>query len=228
MSATTAVSPTLKRVAPPAANVRPTVYIVDDDDDVREALVWLMESTDLRPEPYPSAAEFLDAFDEEAPGCILLDYEMSGMNGLELQETLVENRVETPIVMLTGFGEVDRAVRAMRNGAVSFLEKPVTQNRLLEVIGEALAKDSKIRIKKAERREFEKRLAELSHRQIQILKLVAQGLKSRQISEQLQISVRTVESHRGEALARMEADTTELIQKFVYFGLIEMAEESET
>ena len=119
----------------------PTVVLVDDDESVRDALKWLIESVDLRVDTYSSAAEFLTSFDPAAPGCLVLDVRMPGMSGLELQKQLVESGVEIPVIVITGHGDVPMCVQAFENGAFSFLEKPINHQKFLDEIHRAIEHD---------------------------------------------------------------------------------------
>ena len=128
----------------------PTVYVVDDDQSVRDSLRWLIESVNLKVEAYASAQEFLEAYDREASGCLLLDVRMPGTSGLELQHRLAGEEYSLPIIIITGHGDVQMAVRAMRDGAVDFVEKPFNDQMLLERVQEALDKDRRARARRDE------------------------------------------------------------------------------
>ena len=141
-----------------------TVFIVDDDHAVRDSLRWLVESINLDVETYGSAKSFLDACDPNRPGCLVLDVRMPGMSGLELQDNLIGRGITLPVIVITGYGDVPSAVRAMRQGAVDFLEKPFDDQALLELIQHCVHRDALNRQEEAGRREVRKNLARLTPR----------------------------------------------------------------
>lgn len=194
----------------------PTVYVVDDDDQVRSSLRWLLESVGLPVETFASGDEFLKVYDPNGPGCLLLDVRMPGMSGLDLQEHLASQGIDTPIIVMTGFADVPMAVRALKAGAVEFIEKPFSDQVLLEHIYEAIEKDAKRRERSLRHAEVEKRIADLTPRQHQVMELVVSGKATKQIARQLGISHKTVEAHRAHIMQKMAADSlAELVQMAV-------------
>ncbi len=185
----------------------PTVYIVDDDQATRKSLRWLVETLDVQVQTFHCATAFLDAFDPEQPGCLLLDMMMPGMTGLELQQELRRRGIEIPVIIITGFGDIPSAVRAVKNGAVEFLEKPVNDEMLVEQIRKALDLDAR---RRSERRSVDavmSRLALLTPREEEILGLVVEGLSSKEIAARLDVSFKTVEAHRAKIMRKMEAES---------------------
>lgn len=183
----------------------PVVWIVDDDLRVRCWLQQLIETVNLNTRAYSTAREFLDEFDEQIPGCLVLDVRLSGMSGLDLQDELIRRHARIPVIVISGFGDVSTAVRAMRAGALDFLEKPFPPQTLLDRIGQALEIDAKNRRRKTEREAFRRRLARLSGRQRQVLEMIVEGKTTGQIARGLGLSAKTVYAHRAEALAKIDA-----------------------
>ena len=182
-----------------------TVFVVDDGPAIRESLRWLLESAGLQVETYASAEEFLEAFDDSKPGCLLLDVCMPAMNGLELQQRLTARGALTPIVFLTAFGKVPQAVRACQAGAVDFIEKPFRDEVLLMAIRKALAIDRGIREKQVEQATFSERAARLTPREREVMAEVIAGKSTREIASDFGVSHRTVEVHRGRLMHKLEA-----------------------
>lgn len=181
------------------------VCVVDDDPAIRKSLRWLIESVGLTVEAFESAREFLDAYDPEKPGCIVLDVRMPGMNGLELQEKLRDMHSQIPIIIVTGYGDVPMAVRAVKSGAVEFLEKPVSDQLLLGHIQQAIEDDLKNRDKLAEQRAIYMRAEQLTRREREVLKLVVEGLSSKEIAAKFSVSLKTIETHRVKIMKKMQA-----------------------
>ena len=183
----------------------PTVFIVDDDPAMRESLTFLVSSVGLRVESFPSALEFLDSYEPSSDGCLVLDIRMPGMSGLELQERLRERRIDMPIVMITGFGDVPMAVRALKRGAVDFLEKPFTDQDLLDRIHEAIEEDRLRRRERRRRDDIDGRIARLTSRERQVMKCVVEGKSNKIIAQQLGLSPKTIEVHRARMMDKMKA-----------------------
>ncbi|UCC30501.1 MAG: response regulator transcription factor [Phycisphaerales bacterium] len=191
----------------------PTVFVVDDDEALRQSLTRLMESVNLPVETYPDAQAFLDSHDSGRPGCLVLDIRMPGMNGLELQDKLAKGRVRIPIIIISAHGNVDKAVRAMKSGAVDFIKKPYKGELLLERIRQALELDARIRRQEAARAEVAARLALLSPREHEVIEMLAAGKTPKQIAFELDLSRKTVDVHRGHIMMKMRADTlVELVE----------------
>ncbi|HEY2927852.1 response regulator transcription factor [Piscinibacter sp.] len=190
----------------------PTVYLVDDEDVVRDALAWLLRSRRLLSEGFASAEAFeamlatRPAGWPTSPACLLLDVRMPGTSGLVLFERLVERKLldALPVIFLTGHGDVPTAVAAVKRGAFDFVEKPFADNALVDRIEQALAKSTDAILKRRERDAVERRLAELTDRERDVMRLVVEGRPNKLIADELEISVRTVEVHRARVFEKME------------------------
>ncbi|WP_079435123.1 response regulator transcription factor [Zoogloea sp. LCSB751] len=178
---------------PPAL---PTVYVVDDDDGVRESLRWLLESVGHPVRVFRHGRDFLDGYDPNLPGCLLLDIRMPLMGGFELQEVLRIDNPALPILFLTGHGTIPMSVRAMRAGAFDFIEKPFSDQALLERVQDAVNDAAERHRQQRHVRSINHHLAMLSPREREVLDLLMDGMSSRQIGEELGISKKTVEVHR--------------------------------
>jgi RNA polymerase sigma factor (sigma-70 family) len=183
----------------------PTVFIVDDDEGVRSALALLMESIGMPVETFESAQTFLDQFDPLRSGCLILDVRMKGMSGLDLQERLTNEAIYPPVIIITGHGDVPMAVRAVKVGAVDFIEKPFNDQVLLDSIHRAIEQDAQRRGKAMRRAEIEERLERLTPREQEILNLVVSGKRNKTIAFELDISQSTVEAHRSKVMEKMQA-----------------------
>jgi two-component system response regulator FixJ len=188
-------------------NQQPTVFVVDDDPSIRRVLAQLFESEDLPSESFASAQEFLDRYDPSRPGCLLLDVRMPGASGLELQDLLMEQGVQLPIIFMTAYANVPMSVRAMKAGALDFVEKPFNEQRLLEAVQRALERDRQTRQSARDREEVRRRLRLLTRRERQVLELVVSGRTNREIAEHWGISEKTVKIHRGRAMGKMRANS---------------------
>jgi two-component system, LuxR family, response regulator FixJ len=184
-----------------------TVFIVDDNNSVRDSLRWLVQSVGLNVETYASAQEFLDSYDYGRAGCLLLDVRMPGMSGLELQEKLAEENIDIPIIIITGHGDVPMAIRAMKSGAMDFIEKPFNDQMLLERIQQAIEVDAKTRTAKSEFDKIQECMDLLTPREREVMDLLALGKCNKTIAAELGLSARTVEIHRGRVLEKMNAGT---------------------
>lgn len=183
----------------------PVVFIVDDDDAVRRFLSGLIESVELPVEAYASARDFLAAYEPGRPGCLVLDVRMPGMSGLELQRELAERAIDLPVIVLTGHGNVQVAVHAMKAGAVDFVEKPFDNELLLDRIQKAVAESVRADGERVKRNEIAKRMRLLSPRERQVLDLVVAGETNKGVARHLDISERTVEIHRANVMRKMRA-----------------------
>jgi FixJ family two-component response regulator len=189
------------------------VYVVDDDQSVRESLVSLIRSAGLRVENFASAQEFLDgilstnAKNRAAPSCLVLDVRMPGMSGLELQQRMAEINFEMPIIFITGHGDVPTSVRAMKAGAIEFLTKPFDDHDLLGAIALAIERNRIARQQQAETAELRSRYESLTPREQEVMALVVVGLLNKQIAAELGISEVTVKIHRGQVMQKMRADS---------------------
>ena len=185
----------------------PTVFVVDDDDAVRTSLRLLLKSVGLPVETFAAAQEFLDNFDAERAGCLVLDIRMPGMSGLELQQRLNEIHAIVPIVFITGHGDVPMAVEAMQHGAVDFIQKPFRDQDLIDRINQALEKDRDNRAGLKERDAIRRRMQQLTPREREVLDLVTQGKANKVIAGDLNVSQRTVEIHRARVMEKMGASS---------------------
>jgi RNA polymerase sigma factor (sigma-70 family) len=188
-----------------------TVFIVDDDAAVRDSIKELVESVGLQAEGYDSALAFLDAFESQRPGCLVLDVRMAEMSGLVLQERLNELEASIPVILLTGHGDVPMAVQAMRSGAVDFVQKPYREQALLDSINAALATDVAARRSSVATDDVEQRLSSLTGREREVLGQILSGLTSKEIARELGVSPRTVEAHRKNLLQKLGIATVKLL-----------------
>ncbi|MHC4742460.1 MAG: response regulator transcription factor [Planctomycetota bacterium] len=200
--------------------IEPTVFIVDDDEAVRQSLQLLAESVGLKATCFAKPLEFLDQYDPALPGCLVLDIRMPEMSGLELKAKLAERKIEIPVIFLTGHGDVDMGVGAMKTGAVDFIQKPPNDEALLDSIQKAIQQDAERRRRSAEREGASQRLASLTRRERQIMELLVQGQADKQIAHELGISIRAVGLHRRKILDKVGvASVVELTRLVVKFGL---------
>ena len=201
----------------------PIVHVVDDDPGVLDAVRLLLRSVGLASRGYASALEFLEAHDPDAPGCLVLDLRMPGMSGVELQERLGELGSDIPIVFVTAHGDVPTAVRAVKAGAIDFIQKPFHDQQLLDRVHEALALNARSRVLRAERRQIIQRIAGLTPREREAMTLVVAGLPNKKIARELRISERTVEVHRARVMEKMEARSVpELVRMVLKAGAATM------
>lgn len=195
-------------VAFAAGRVTPAkVHIIDDDEAIRDALSWLLQSRDVGAEAWASAEAFLDAWAPDMTGCLLLDIRMDGMSGLELFDRLRERGCRMPVIFLTGHGDVPIAVSALKKGARDFVEKPFNDNDLVDRVIDALAYDAAQRVREAGQASVAARLATLTQRERQVMELVVAGKLNKVIADDLGISMRTVEVHRAHVFEKMGVKT---------------------
>jgi FixJ family two-component response regulator len=200
----------------------PTAFVVDDDDSIRTLWRWLMESNGIAVKTFAAAAEFIETYPPDAPGCLVLDLKLPGMSGLELQEYLKAKGVEIPIVIVTGHGDVSTAVSALKGGAVDFIEKPFGYREVLSIIRGAFRRDAEIRSKRIQRRSVSGRLAALTERERDVLRRVIEGKPNKIIADELDISMKTVEFHRSKMMEKMGVGSVaELVQLTLGFSLME-------
>ena len=199
----------------PHASHAPHVYIVDDDDAIRDALGWLFKTRGVSQQSFASAEDFLAHWSPELCGCILLDMRMSGMSGNELFDLLRERGNTLPVIFLTGHGDVPMAVAALKNGAYDFVEKPCNDNELVDRVLEALRLDAEQRVDAAHADSFKRRSERLSTRERQVMDLVLQGKLNKNIADELQISIRTVEVHRSSVFEKMGVRTAVELARIV-------------
>ena len=183
------------------------IAIVDDDPSVRKGLERLIRSLGWQAETFASAQQFLDRPRTAAPSCVVLDLQLPGLSGLDLQKRMSEAGLETPIVFLTGHGNIPTSVQAMKAGAVEFLTKPVDEQDLLRAIQEAIERDRRMREEHADKRELKRRYESLTAREQEVMAQVISGLLNKQIAGELKITEDTVKFHRGHIMRKMQADS---------------------
>ena len=183
------------------------IAIVDDDPSAREGLSSLLRSAGLKVETFASAQEFLARPSADAPSCLVLDLQLPGLSGLELQKRMAEAGLEIPIVFLTGHGNIPASVQAMKAGAVEFLTKPFDDEQLLQAIQEAVERDRRTRQQRVDLRKLRDRYESLTAREQEVMRLVVSGLLNKQIAGELNITEFTVKIHRGRVMRKMHADS---------------------
>jgi FixJ family two-component response regulator len=189
------------------------VYIVDDDEAMRDSLQWLIESQGLAVRAFAAAGDFLAACGDAMAGCIVLDVRMPGMSGLELYEKMNLRRCTLPVIFITGHGDVPMAVSALKKGAVDFIEKPFNDKELLRVIGQCLERERATRAQRQREGETARRLAGLTEREREVMDLVLAGKLNKQVADVLNISIKTVEVHRARIMDKMGVrSVAELVQ----------------
>lgn len=197
----------------------PIVYVVDDEEVVREAVKWLLSSVGIEVCCCESANEFLETYELDRPGCVVLDVRMPGMGGLELHDLLIARKDPIPVIFLTAHGDIPMATRAMAAGAAQFFEKPFNNQLLLDAVQHAVAESRQTIDVAHRRRDVRHRIASLSKRQRQILELIVEGTTSRAIAESLGISPRTVEVHRAKIMEKMDVTSIAgLVRRVVESG----------
>lgn len=200
----------------------PTVFIVDDDQEVREALGLLMQSVGLNAVSFSSPQAYLDQLDCGRPGCLILDVRLKGMSGLDLQQRLTQEPIHPPIIIITGHGDVPMAVRAVKAGAVDFIEKPFNDQTLLDAVHRAFDLDARNRGQALRLADIQERLARLTPREREILNQVIAGKRNKVIAIELGISQSTVEAHRAKVMEKMEAGSlSDLMRMMIAIGQVE-------
>jgi RNA polymerase sigma factor (sigma-70 family) len=186
----------------------PTVFVVDDDPAVRKGIVRLLKSAGYRAQPFASADEFLASWlPDPAPGCLLLDLMLPGIDGLQLQRRLQTARHGIPIIFISGQGDIPSSVSAMKAGAVDFLPKPFQDDELLRAVDEAVRRDARKRTEQADREAVAARFATLTPREREVMALVVRGLPNKRIAQELGVSEKTVKIHRGRVMEKMQAQS---------------------
>jgi FixJ family two-component response regulator len=198
------VSPNKHPSESPQAQDSPLVYLVDDDEAVRDSLGLLLRSVGLDCEVYASALEFLEAYDPQRHSCLVADIRMPGLSGLELQQRLNEQRTDVPVIFITGHGDVPMAVNAMKSGASDFIQKPFRDQDLIDRIHKALAQDRERRAWRAQEKVIRERLALLTPRETEVMKRVVRGQANKVIAMDLGVSQRTVELHRARVMRKLK------------------------
>ena len=184
-----------------------TVFIIDDDAGVRASIQDLVESVNLRAEPFATAQGFLSSERRDGPSCLVLDVRLPDTSGLDLQQELSRAGVRIPIIFITGHADIPMTVKAMKSGAVEFLTKPFREQDLLDVIHRALKRDRSVREKQRQLAELQKRYSTLSARECEVMSLVVSGLLNKQIAAKLGASETTVKIHRGRVMQKMQAES---------------------
>lgn len=186
-------------------DLQPKVFVVDDDEPVRDAIGMLLDTVGIDYAAFASAQDFLDAYDPACGGCLILDIRMPGMSGLDLQRKLIDMEADIPVVFITGHGDVPMAVEAMKRGAVDFIRKPFRDQELLDRVQEALNADADQRARHADLAAIHSRVAELTPREQQVFQRVADGQANKVVAIDLGISERTVEIHRSQVMQKTGA-----------------------
>ncbi len=201
---------------------QPIIFIIDDDEQVRNALILLMESVGLAIESYASAQDFLNNFDVAKAGCIILDVRMPGMSGLDLQARLTAEKIHPPIIIITGHGDVPMAVRAVTAGAVDFIEKPFNNQSMLDSVHKAIEVDAVQRGESSRLQDIETHYNTLTPREKEVLLSVIEGKRNKVIAYDLNISQSTVEAHRSKVMDKMSATSlSDLMRMAISLKLIQ-------
>lgn len=185
-------------------SLKPLVRVIDDDDAMRCSWAFLIEGEGWDVVTYSDALDFIASNDFQRPGCLVLDVRMPRMSGLELQDKMQELGIDLPIIFISGHGDIDMAVRTLKQGASDFLQKPVDDQRLLTAIGNAVMKNLNHRRTEMELSDFRKSLEQLTQREREVIRMVAQGMSNKQVAENLGISEKTVQVHRGSAYRKLD------------------------
>jgi two-component system response regulator FixJ len=193
----------------------PAVYVVDDDPGMREAIEALGDSVSLPVRTFGSAVEFLNHCDPDQPGCLVLDVRLPAMSGLDLQQELPKRGIMLPVIVVTGHGDVGMAVRAVKAGALDFLEKPFRSQEILDRINEALRVDKQQRALIAQRTEFRRRQDTLTPREREVMELLLLGDSVKEVAAKLDISPKTVQIHRSRVMDKMNVDSVVALLRLV-------------
>jgi FixJ family two-component response regulator len=185
----------------------PTVYVVDDDPSIRSALENLVSSHGLRVETFPAAQDFLRGCPSDAAGCLVLDVQMPGLSGLDLQRELKEAGIHLPVIFITGHGDIPMSVRAMKAGAAEFLTKPFGERELLAAISQSVEHDRQARASRTELADLRALYDHLTPKEREVMRLVVRGLLNKQIAMGLGNSEITIKQHRGQVMQKMRADS---------------------
>ncbi|WP_296509402.1 response regulator [Rhodoferax sp.] len=193
----------------------PLIHLIDDDEAVRSSLALLISTVGLRVQPWGDPQTFIDSFDREGIGAIVLDVRMPGISGLTVLDTLMAQKVDQPVIMLTGHGTIDMCRRAFKSGAAEFLEKPVDDERLLEALQTAVRQHVQSRQRNQADRVTRQRYAQLSEREREVLGLIVSGLTNKEIGRALNVSPRTIETHRANLFAKLEIESlAQLVRQY--------------
>lgn len=187
--------------------MEPTVFVIDDDEAVRKGMSLLIKSVGLQVDTFANAKEFLEVYNPDRPGCIVLDIRMPGMSGMDLQQWLVEQKSPLPVIIVTGHGDVTMAVRAVKMGAIDFLEKPFRDQVLLDRVQKAIQIDAERREHLTDLKAKEARLSTLTPRERQVMEMVVMGKPNKVIAADLGLSQKTVEFHRAHVMEKTDVDS---------------------
>ncbi len=196
-----------------------TVYVVDDDEGVRDSLQWLLEGKDYRVRCYDSAESFLSRYDAREVACLIVDIRMGGMTGLELQDRLVERKSPLPIVFITGHGDVPMAVKTMKKGAMDFIQKPFQEEALVNLVERMLEQAKEAFAGHQQSASRDALLAKLTSRETQVLERIVAGRLNKQIADDLVISIKTVEAHRANIMEKLAAKTVADLLKIALWSI---------
>lgn len=186
---------------------QPTVFVIDDDGPARDSVCLLVRSMGIRALAFESAEEFLKGFDPDCAGCVITDVRMPGLSGVELQEALLNESIGIPVIVLTGYASTALTVRAMKNGAVTLLDKPYQDNDLWDAVRSALTRDATFRQQSIRIRELRERLDRLTSKEVSVLNLILKGRPNKLMAAELTVSERTVENRRREIFRKTETDS---------------------
>jgi len=199
-----------------------TVFVIDDDVDVRDSLKWLLESVGLKVQTYENALAFFEGFDTDHSGCIVMDVRMPGLSGINAQKKLAEYKIELPVIMISAHGNVDMAVTALTQGAITFIEKPFDDQLLIDHVYNALEKDRGRFFHRRSQSRIRECYDRLTRRERQVLELIVKGLSNQEAADELGINRKTVEGHRANMTAKMKVDSfAELVQVAIALGLVQ-------
>ena len=193
---------------------KPTIFIVDDDPSVRDSMELMLKSVEFNVKTFVSAQDFLTANLQEGPGCLILDVRMPGMSGLDLQEKLVSTKTPLPVIFITGHGTVPMSVRAMKAGAVDFLQKPFEEQDLLDAIYRAIKQQRERQSKTDEADKIQQRFKALTSRECEVFSLLVTGMANKEIAYKLGTSERTVKAHRAQIMEKMNAGSLADLVRF--------------
>jgi len=199
-----------------------TVFVIDDDADVRDSLKWLLESVGLRVQTFENALAFFESFDKSQSGCIVMDVRMPGLSGINAQKKLAEHDIELPVIMISAHGNVDMAVTALTQGALTFIEKPFDDQVLIDHVHDALEKDRVRVARENSRARIRERYDSLTRRERQVMELIVKGYSNQEAADELGINRKTVEGHRANLISKMQVDSlAELVQIAIALGIIQ-------
>ncbi len=183
------------------------VYVIDDDESMRRSIKRLLKAHGFEAETFPSADDFLSLDRSARPSCLVLDLSLPGMSGIDLQKEMERRRLDLPIVFVTGHGDIPTSVEAMKGGAVDFLPKPFSSKALIEAVEFAMTRARRDEKRRRERTDVERRVANLTPRELEVMKLVIKGMLNKQIAFELGTSIKTIKVHRSRVMQKMEAES---------------------